>query len=644
MNTENKINIGQLPAFKLLIIISIIIYPSVYLDLSFIWLFLSSVVCTIATLIFFILRKQSTVFLVGSISIALMLSASVVENHLPHPAKQVRDFQAGFSGEIITILKESPKTSRLIIQGRLDTKELAPIEKTRILAVVFKNAKSPKKLIPGTKIYANLKVRLPKLKQLPNEFDEVTYFKSIDCQWFSLIGTENLATISKPHGVNYVQYQMLESIKKVIYSLYSKDDAPLVNALITGDKSEISKDVRDAFALSGTAHLLALSGFNTAIIAAGIFFFLGFVSNQYIKFGIFSALLFTFIFIAGFQASALRAAAMSVLYMFLLISGRAVRPLNVASFVLLSIIVFNPAIVENVSFQLSALAILSILILYKPILNRLLTFKLFRKLPRYIANSIALTLAATFACSPIASLYFGTYSLISLPANLLVVPIMSLCTIYSLVSVLLFFYMPLASVFASANALFLSLTRAIINYSITLPKAFILGSDAVLFSIIFSVGIVYIIFSKTRHQLLFRCIACVVLSFLSYNVFKTEKVDELKVIPRGQYVCIELPAQKNHKLIVIADRKPRIYPFQDFAMQEYLKSKKEKLLVAYNGNAGINLIDNISKDKEIRKVELTLEAQEKIQEILKIKKHIPQIIEFDYDKSIRYNKTADFPD
>lgn len=643
MNIDDKINLRQLPAFKLLILISIIIYPSIYFDLSFIWLFWSSVLCTIATLIFFILRKQSTAFLVGSISIALMLSASVVENHLPHPAKQVRDFQAGFSGEIITILKDSPKTSRIIMQGRLDTKELAPIEKTRVLAVVFKNSKSPKKLIPGTQIYANLKVRLPKLKQLPNEFDEVTYFKSIDCQWFSLVGVDNIATISKPHGVNYVQYQMLESIKKVIYSLYSKDDAPLVNALITGDKSEISKDVRNAFALSGTAHLLALSGFNTAILAAGIFFFLGFISNQYIKFSIFTILIFTFIFIAGFQASALRAAAMSVLYMLLLISGRAVRPLNVASFVLLSIIVFNPAIVENVSFQLSALAILSILILYKPLLNRLLTFKIFRKLPRYIANSIALTLAATFACSPIASLYFGTYSLISLPANLLVVPIMSLCTIYSLVSVLLFFFPPLAFVFASANALCLSITRAIINYSITLPNAFILGSNAVLISIIFSVGIVYLIFSKTKRQFLFRCLICITLSSLSYNLFKTEEVDNLKVIPRSQFVCIELPAEKNRKLIVVADRKPSIYPFHDFAMQEYLKSKKEKLLIAYNGNAGINLIDNISKDREVAKVELTLEAQEKIQKILKIKKHIPQIIEFDYDKSIRYNKTADFP-
>lgn len=644
MNTEDKINIRQLPAFKLLLIISIIIYPCVYLNLSIIWLFWTSVLCTIATLIFFILRKQSTAFMVGAISIALMLSASIVEKHLPHPSKQIRDFQAGFSGEIITILKETPKTSRIIMQGRLDTKELEPIEKTRILAVVYKNSKSGKRLIPGTKIYADLKVRLPKLKQLPNEFDEVTYFKSVDCQWFSMIGTDNLATISKPRGVNYVQYQMLGSIKKVIYSLYSKDDAPLVNALITGDKSEISKDVRDAFALSGTAHLLALSGFNTAIIAAGIFFFLGFVSNQYIKFGLFAALLITFIFIAGFQASALRAAAMSVLYMLMLISGRAVRPLNVASFVLLSIIVFNPSIVENVSFQLSALAILSILILYKPILNRLLKFKIFRKLPKYLANSIALTLAATFACSPIASLYFGTYSLISLPANLLVVPIMSLCTIYSLVSVLLFFYMPLASVFASANALFLSLTRAIINYSITLPNAYVLGSDAVLFSILFSFGIVYIIFSKTKHQLLFRSATFVLLSFLSYNVFKTETVDDLKIIPRGQYVCIELPAEKNRKLIVIADRKPSTYPFQDYAMQEYLKSKKEKLLVAYNGNAGINLIDNISKDKALTKVELTLEVQEKIQEILRIKKQIPQIIEFDYDKSIRYNKTADIPD
>jgi competence protein ComEC len=637
MKTEENINLRQLPAFKLLIIVSLIIYPSVYINLSFIWLFWASISFTIITLIFFILKQKSTAFLIGSISIALMLSASVMQNNLPHPALQVRDFQADFSGDIITVLNETPKTSRIIMQGTLDSKELPPIQNAKILAVVFKNGKHPKNLIPGSRIYADLRVRLPKIKQLPNEFDEVTYLKSMDCQWFSLVGVDNIALLSKPSGVNYVQYQMLESIKKVIYSQYSKDDAPLVNALITGDKSEVSKDVRNAFALSGTAHLLALSGFNTAIIAAGIFFFIGFVSNQYIKFGLFTAMLFMFVFIAGFQASALRAAAMAVLYMLLLIMGRAARPLNVASFVLLCIILFNPVIVENVSFQLSALAILSILILYKPILNHLLKLRIFRKLPKYIVNSLSLTLAATFACSPIASLYFGTYSLISLPANLIVVPIMSLCTIYSFVSVLLWFCNPIASLFASANTLFLSLTKAIINYSITLPKAYILGSDAVIISIIFSIGIVYLIFANSKQQLLFRCFAIIMLSSLSYNLFKSKEVDNLKIIPRSQFVCIELPAEKNNKLIVIADRKPKTYPYQDFAMQEYLKSKKEKLLVAYNGNAGINLIDNISKDKDIAKIELTIDAQKEIKKILKINRQIPQIIEFDYDKNIRYN-------
>ncbi len=643
MNIDDKINIRQMPAFKLLIIIGLVIYPSVYLDLSYPLLVWASILSLSIALILLISKKINIAWICGSIAVAFMLSASVAQNHLPHPELQVRDFRAGFQGDIVSVLKETPKTSRIILQGRLDVKELPPIDNTRILAVVFKNGKSEKKLIPGTKIYADLRVRLPKHKQLPAEFDEVKYFRSLDCQWFSLVGTDNIATISKPRGVNYVQYQMLESIKHNIYSLYSKNDAPLVNALITGDKSEITKDVRDAFALSGTAHLLALSGFNTAIIAAGIFFFLGFVSNQYLKFGLFTALLFVFVFIAGFQASALRAAAMSVLYMLLLILGRPVRPLNVASFVLLFIILFNPTIVENVSFQLSALAILSILILYQPILNSLLKLKIFRKLPKYVANSISLTLAASFACSPIASIYFGTYSLISLPANLLVVPIMSLCTVFSLVSVLLSFWFPIASVFASANALCLSLTRTIINYSITLPNAYVLGTDAVLISIIFSIGVVYIILSKTKHQFIFRCFACIILSLLSYNTFRSVEVDTLKIIPRSQFVCIELPAEKKQKLVVIVDRKPGIYPFQDFAMYEYLKSKKEKLLIAYNGNAGINLIDNLINEKQIEKVELTLKAQKKLEEVLKIKKHIPQIIEFDYDKRIRNTKTTNFP-
>ncbi|MDQ1299648.1 MAG: Competence protein ComEC [Patescibacteria group bacterium] len=202
--------------------------------------------------------------------------------------------------------------------------------------------------------------------------------------------------------------------------------ASLASGLITGGKQGLGTTLLDAFIVAGLVHIVVLSGYNVMIVAEGILRTFAFLPRRSsaILAGLVIAL---FVLAAGAGAASVRAGLMAGLGLVARATGRTyavVRALLVVAAVML---LMNPLLLAfDPGFQLSFVATLG-LILLAPIIEIQLT--LIRSL--FWRDLLAATLAAQIAVLPLLLYQTGLFSLVSLPANLLVLPLVPLAMLLS---------------------------------------------------------------------------------------------------------------------------------------------------------------------------------------------------------------------
>ena len=202
-----------------------------------------------------------------------------------------------------------------------------------------------------------------------------------------------------------------------------RDQAGLAEALLLARREALDPGVRDRFAKSGLAHMLAISGAHVGIIAAVLLLVMRLL---HIGAGAGAACAAAgtglYILFLGAPHAAARAGLQAML---LLVSRRTQRPadplalLAVAGLVLLAI---DGLALLDAGFQLSFAGMYGIIAWRSAIAAFLRDH-----MPRAVTAVLATTLAATLATAPIAALHFGTVSTIGPVANLLAAPLVGLC-------------------------------------------------------------------------------------------------------------------------------------------------------------------------------------------------------------------------
>jgi competence protein ComEC len=143
-----------------------------------------------------------------------------------------------------------------------------------------------------------------------------------------------------------------------------------------------------------------------------------------------------FVVLVGLSASAVRAAIMGTI---VILGERLGRPLSIGTVLVFTaslMLLHNPLVLlYDAGFQLSFLATLG-LVYISPLINHKINLKTPSDLTRAISESFAVTLSAIIATLPLMLFQFGTISLVALPANLIVVPIIPWIMLASFVSVL----------------------------------------------------------------------------------------------------------------------------------------------------------------------------------------------------------------
>ena len=302
-------------------------------------------------------------------------------------------------------------------------------------------------------------------------------------------------------------YAFKDKALKNIYQIFPDPEASLLAGILLGVDTGLSKDLQQAFKDTGTAHIIAISGFNIAIIAALFSTFFSRMLGQ-TRGAIVSILGIAFYtFLVGADAAVVRAAIMGGLSLVIRQVGRRNDGLNALMLSALIMSIFNPHIPWDVGFQLSFFATLGLILYAEPFQNwavnlitRYTSEGTAQKLAAPISEYILLTLAAQLTTLPIMAFHFKRISLVSLIANPFILPVQPAVMIVGGIAVILsLIWLPLGAVAAYSAWPFVAFTIRMVELFDLMPHGVIvLGNISLWLVILFYIALLTWTFAGHR--------------------------------------------------------------------------------------------------------------------------------------------------
>ncbi len=195
----------------------------------------------------------------------------------------------------------------------------------------------------------------------------------------------------------------------------------LAAAILIGLRDRVDRNVAAAFTSAGVSHIVAISGWNIAIVAATVAALLRSRVTRRRRALVTITAIVGYTLFAGASASVVRAAVMAGVALASAETGRGSRVLVGLAWAVGIMIVVEPATVADVGFQLSATATAGLLAWATPLTSWLEARA--PRLPATLRQSLGVSLAAQAATLPIALLTFGRLAVIAPVANLVAVPL-----------------------------------------------------------------------------------------------------------------------------------------------------------------------------------------------------------------------------
>jgi competence protein ComEC len=241
--------------------------------------------------------------------------------------------------------------------------------------------------------------------------------------------------VGRRGGLGGLSDRLRDRVQRALSAGVRGERRAVLAGVVLGDDGGLSQSLRQSFQASGLYHLLAVSGQNVALVAAGALL-LGWLVGMPRLLAECLALLAigAYVLAVGPQPSVVRAGVAGALSSLAYLLA---RPRDRAYFLLLGALVllaWNPYTLLDAGFQLSFVAVVAIFLLVPRIRRRLEGYPL----PRALAEVIAVSTACGLATAPIVWLQFHRLSLLTVPANALaapaVVPLLGLALLATLVA------------------------------------------------------------------------------------------------------------------------------------------------------------------------------------------------------------------
>ncbi|MDR0942669.1 MAG: ComEC/Rec2 family competence protein [Holosporales bacterium] len=294
-------------------------------------------------------------------------------------------------------------------------------------------------LLPNDSVEVFGKISPYKLPAIPNSFDQIQYNSLVKLDATGIV--YRIEKLSDGGDSSEIFTYLRCFLTKQILKKLDKTAGGIASALLTGDKSPISQDIREKYINSGTAHILAISGLHMSIVAS-LIFFLFLKIMQYVsllfhainpkKYAALITIPITFLYLelSGESPSAVRAFIMTTIFLISVVLGRKVFSLRSVSLAAFLILLFDSGSLFLVSFQLSFSAVVVLISFYETFQRKFATLKNAcdswdKKICFYFISSSVTTLIASVATLPISIATFNRLSLSGLLGNLIAIPTVS---------------------------------------------------------------------------------------------------------------------------------------------------------------------------------------------------------------------------
>ncbi len=273
-------------------------------------------------------------------------------------------------------------------------------------------------------VYTELSVINPPLN--PYQFDYQNYLEGLGITHQIRLRGNDFLMVKHPDATLYgmaakFRNQIITNLKKADFG---KEELGIIQALLLGQRNDISADTYDNYKNAGAVHILAVSGLHIGIILLFLQFLLRpmerLPKGKTLKLILIVAMLWGFALMAGLSASVIRAVTMFSFVAYALYLNRPSNTFNILAlsmfFILLTI---NPMLIFQVGFQMSYAAVFAIVWIY-PLLQRLWNPR--NKIVRYFWQLLSVSIAAQLGVLPISLFYFHQFPGLFFISNLLIVP------------------------------------------------------------------------------------------------------------------------------------------------------------------------------------------------------------------------------
>ncbi|RLB79647.1 MAG: hypothetical protein DRH17_13485 [Deltaproteobacteria bacterium] len=252
---------------------------------------------------------------------------------------------------------------------------------------------------------------------------------------------------SKFNPLKYLAYKLRRKSSSVLIENLSSAQAGVLSAMILGDRSRISPQLRRLFIQTGTMHILAISGLHVGIIAFIMELFLKVLGfRRRWRYLVIIFLLIFYCFLTGARPSVIRATIMAVVLLLSFLLKREILISHSLAVTALIILTANPRQLFNLGFQLSFVSVISIVYL-SPVIRKLFNADCHRysariatdkssdirkknpptsAIKRFLISAFGVSLAAWLGILPFVAYYFKIISPVTVLANLVVVPYLAL--------------------------------------------------------------------------------------------------------------------------------------------------------------------------------------------------------------------------
>lgn len=308
----------------------------------------------------------------------------------------------------------------------------------------------------GEKLTIKGKIKKPFSSTNPSQFDYSSYLRNFNTFTTTYANYSDIKIEKDSLSLKWRFLQYLNNTRNRILKVHSQflksPNLEILGGIVFGDDAVAPPDyIKTSFINSGLLHILAASGMNVAFIFTFWFIILKFLKVPYkprVLTGMLVVILYTLM--TGLGASVIRAALMLLFVLAGKLIDRDTHSVSLLSLVAVLMLIYNPAYINDVSFQLSFFVTFGLLTTAN------FLSKKFEKIPDWIKAPVLIPIVAQIWIAPIQMFYFNTFSLYSVLANISTVSLLSIISFGGFVSSAISIIPPFAKITCQVFDFFLN--------------------------------------------------------------------------------------------------------------------------------------------------------------------------------------------